>query len=722
MEKNPMGLHIQFRSHTGTHGDISPVDLLCLLALNCGGALLLSGTCPSLPWPWWACALLTTALAALLLYLYGRPFGGWVLPAGLLVVCLACVLLHEPVLEGVYVLANDVQQRITAQTGKILLELAPASPDRLLWGLLPLLLCWALLISRSVWRGRPWAALPVLLPVLAGVFAKLVPAGIGLGALLFGCVLLLLAGRAQGRVWGQLMALALAAAAAVTLGLLFGKALNESGMTRIETWIHDIRFHSEELTMPEGNLKNLPARPQQDTAALELTMEAPQKLYLRGSIYETYTGTAWEDADTRQQAEHEDLFYWLHESGFYGQSQIGLAEQLQGQESHGLTIRTLNACAGHGYYPYAVAGSASLDSRRIGDAQLPAVQELRCYTGSVPRWYELQQTLASQQDTGTVVSYLALEQKYAEYVEQTDLQMTQTSWEVLDRHMEADDSGKTLSEIREIIRSYLDGAITYDETAASHTGDGDFLQYVLERSGSGYDVHYATAATLLLRYFGVPARYVEGYFLSAEEAAQLRAGETVTLDERHAHAWAEYYLNGVGFVPFEVTPGYIDDEEFELGGAQQPEHVYQGNQMRYAQVERPEEISELQQDPFVFSMDPLWLLLLIPLVLLALLLVVYLRRRRFRRAMARIEQADDRDAIALRYGYAQCLLRHSSVGDVEGGERAAQLNELALFSQEEMTDQQRQEMDGFAAAVLEKCKEKWTAAQRLCYKLWDCLY
>ena len=62
-------------------------------------------------------------------------------------------------------------------------------------------------------------------------------------------------------------------------------------------------------------------------------------------------------------------------------------------------------------------------------------------------------------------------------------------------------------------------------------GSGDFLQYTLERSGHGYSVHYATAAVLMLRYMGVPARYVEGYYLSAEDAARYKAGETITLTE-----------------------------------------------------------------------------------------------------------------------------------------------------------------------------------------------
>lgn len=48
----------------------------------------------------------------------------------------------------------------------------------------------------------------------------------------------------------------------------------------------------------------------------------------------------------------------------------------------------------------------------------------------------------------------------------------------------------------------------------------------------GYSVHYATAAVLMLRYCGVPARYAEGYYLSGQDAAS--GEQTFELDETHA--------------------------------------------------------------------------------------------------------------------------------------------------------------------------------------------
>ena len=175
-------------------------------------------------------------------------------------------------------------------------------------------------------------------------------------------------------------------------------------------------------------------------------------------------------------------------------------------------------------------------------------------------------------------------------------------------------------------------------------------------------------------------------------------------------------------MPFEVTPGYIDEEEFELGGLEKQEQFYEGNQLIFAQVQRPEQINEPRQDRFVFSMKPIYLLWLIPMVLLWLLIVLVLRRRRFTSAMESIQKASNRDAITLRYGYAACLMDHSTAALPDGAERAEALNREALFSDHEMTHRQRKEMDSYADAVLRACKNSWTWLQKLRYRLWDCLY
>ena len=78
--------------------------------------------------------------------------------------------------------------------------------------------------------------------------------------------------------------------------------------------------------------------------------------------------------------------------------------------------------------------------------------------------------------------------------------------------------------------------------------DEDFVSWFLLESDTGYCVHFATAATMILRYFGIPARYVTGYMATAA------AGEWSQVTEDTAHAWAEYYVSGLGWQAMEATP------------------------------------------------------------------------------------------------------------------------------------------------------------------------
>ena len=551
--------------------------------------------------------------------------------------------------------------------------------------------------------------------------------GIGGGLLIIGTVLLMVqrtaACEALTGAPAQLILPVLCAALCLLMGLSCQDKLNTDMIETMQTQLHQRHYDSDTNSMPEGNLKNLPAWNKSDTPALEVTMEQPEKVYLRGQVYDTYTGTGWKAADTEDTAQYEDLFYWLHEANFYGQSQIALADgYTETATPLSMTIRNLSACSAHGYYPYAVYGSETLAADRIGDTNLPPTESLYYLKGSVPDWYQIQRNLSTAQGRENIETYLSKEQAYADYLRAIDLQMTQDSWAVLRRQLKLDTQARTISDIRTIIFDYLREAMTYDETARTMNGSGDFLQYTLERSGHGYSVHYATAAVLMLRYMGVPARYVEGYYLSAEDATRYKAGETITLTEENAHAWAEYYVSGVGFVPFEVTPGYIDDEELSLGGDSPDENTYENNTQQFVEVERPEEVNEHKQDRFTFSLNAHYLLLLPLLLILLLAGCIFHRRRVFRKKMAAIDAANDREAIAMRYGYAVCLLRHSTVQFPEDAAEAAELNQKALFSTQEMTPEQRKQVDSFAVRVLDACKGSWTTWEKIRYRLWNCLY
>lgn len=107
----------------------------------------------------------------------------------------------------------------------------------------------------------------------------------------------------------------------------------------------------------------------------------------------------------------------------------------------------------------------------------------------------------------------------------------------------------------------------------------DFVEYFLTTQKRGVCAHFAASATMLLRSMGIPARYVEGYCIplsvmsdgqpiQAEynqwyQGPSLVAEEgvlSVDVTDAQAHAWVEIYLEGYGFVPFEMTPpDFLED-------------------------------------------------------------------------------------------------------------------------------------------------------------------
>ena len=77
----------------------------------------------------------------------------------------------------------------------------------------------------------------------------------------------------------------------------------------------------------------------------------------------------------------------------------------------------------------------------------------------------------------------------------------------------------------------------------------DFVDYLMFDKKSGYCTHFATAFVLMARAQGIPARYVQGYDC-------LTTGKEDEVMSDRAHAWAEAYIDGFGWLDFEPTPGF----------------------------------------------------------------------------------------------------------------------------------------------------------------------
>ena len=85
-----------------------------------------------------------------------------------------------------------------------------------------------------------------------------------------------------------------------------------------------------------------------------------------------------------------------------------------------------------------------------------------------------------------------------------------------------------------------------------HPGSGDPVSnFLLHKPPLGAHCEYfAASATILLRCLGVPTRYVVGYYAHEGDGP----GVTV-VRQRDAHAWAEAWVAGTGWVTVDATPG-----------------------------------------------------------------------------------------------------------------------------------------------------------------------
>ena len=99
-------------------------------------------------------------------------------------------------------------------------------------------------------------------------------------------------------------------------------------------------------------------------------------------------------------------------------------------------------------------------------------------------------------------------------------------------------------------------------------GPGDPVSEFLLSKKSAHCQYFAAGAVMLMRASGVPARYVSGFY--AHELAD--DGQTLIVRGRDAHAWAEAFVDGVGWVSVDATPadGRADPKANPLPPYQKP--------------------------------------------------------------------------------------------------------------------------------------------------------
>lgn len=108
------------------------------------------------------------------------------------------------------------------------------------------------------------------------------------------------------------------------------------------------------------------------------------------------------------------------------------------------------------------------------------------------------------------------------------------------------------------IKNWLKSNCEYSLSAGKLPLGEDFINYFLENR-KGSCSHFASAAAIMCRYAGIPARYAEGYIIKPKDfpsGTQMGQSANVDITDARGHAWVEIYIDGFGWYPVEFTSGY----------------------------------------------------------------------------------------------------------------------------------------------------------------------
>lgn len=715
--------------------------------------------------------LIFLALAAIFYTISGFAAMLWLLGAGILTCIVAAAIRHfrktkllfpillaalllvvlfarNPLLNGFGAAWNTLRGLWAAEKG-ILLPLAETDGTGL-W--LAGIVAGLLLAMMSVALSRVPTLTAVLLAALS-VAAAFVQPGILLLAAAAIALLMLTWQKNKNAVSAAsflLVGVIVAGVAAIFLQTGTMQTLSQNAKDALHHW----RYEKAEEILPEGDLSEPVVKTESTDTILSVTADAAQTLYLRGFVGDTYENETWTALDTEAAAEEKDLFYWLHQSGFYPQSQLASAARLMGNyQSGSVSVQNLTGCSLYRYEPCTVLPErAGLAKTKIQ----PSSIETSGLRGERGYSYEVvsdAQTLLPelldflQNDTSDgVKSYLQMESAYREFVYSYALTVSAEFraqlGAVLDSCCESYGPADSLTK-----EQAQTAALAFLERCFDGSGD---IALPLADTADGTTYQYATVAALALRYYGIPARYVEGYTVKAAE------NEPVNVDASAAGAWVEVYQDGIGWLPLALTPGLEDlsAEQTESGikpvgagkeGTGDGPRVTEGQELEQDDAE-PDNSEDNTPDggqrTGLLHKPVFWILLVLGILLL-LLAAIFIRHAVILKKRNEAFTQEDQSAAAaclftdcasllaalgLKRGTGSMLELCETAKTQLGEEYAAKLHDMtmynaqALFSSRAITPEQLTEMHTFHDTTLESLKTHTNWPKKLRLKWLDCLY
>ena len=410
----------------------------------------------------------------------------------------------------------------------------------------------ALCVSWAVCRKKsavPGALLSLLMLGTCLVVTDTVPDTVWLFLLFFGIVLLLLTHtvRRQDETRGNKLTAILALPMVGVLLLMF-LLMPQGGYTGEEyprKLLDSLKRNNEQVAQFFGetvevgttgssvdsgsvNLQTVGIRLPSQAEILQMLTNYDDTIYLRGRALDQYDGLTWTDSGTSTAK-----LTWPE------------SEQLGDGGEAMITTRYAHRML---YLPYYVQSKDLTDMTR----GLENTGKLSQYSFTCQTMDPTNESFLAARDA--IYDPALWEEEFSKHIHLTD-EVLQWAKPLAEQITAGED---TIYGKAQAIADYVRNSALYDtNTKRMPSSSKDFAKWFLETSETGYCVHFATATTVLLQAAGIPARYITGYM------ANMQAAYVKIVQSKDAHAWAEFWLPGYGWMVLESTAPDLRGQEQE---------------------------------------------------------------------------------------------------------------------------------------------------------------
>lgn len=539
--------------------------------------------------------------------------------------------------------------------------------------------------------------------------------------------------------------------------------------------INQLRYEKNETnSFTDGDFTRLNDLTLAEDVALEVIMDKPTSYYLRGFVGSEYTKNKWEPLKSEMIYENKDTTYWLQKEGFHALNQLSILNNLTAIDSLSdttkITINNVAANSKYYYIPYELHTDPEkiIGKKSFRDDMLTTPSffgdrfyQYEAYTNLVAYYPTLAKELY-QLPNDVQKSYVNKESHYNTYVYETYTSLPTYIEALLDNHIEIAEDEKghiAYEQAIDFIKQYLQENISYSLTPEKQDARQDFLLHTLEDAKEGYAVHYATAATLMFRYVGIPARYVEGYLITPKDIKDKEPYEKIDIRGTNAHAWTEIYLDQIGWIPLEMTPPYekmmaqTDMSHYPKGtdGVMENNPLHERSsesdgtrKIKDKEKDEKEKVKDEKKDRnLTWQSSLVYLLIVLALLPIGLYLIYFTKKRLRLATLKKLCQQQDRNAATNKlFAYVLTLFHYDGIAKRGGSvydykeeiekkygsslankfTEAIRLNQVALFSKHTMTEQQYETMVYFQQEALEEIVSQKGFGKRLKMKMWDVMY